>query len=487
MKIKQWVSVVALISTMSFVIGCTPLASKPTGEDSTVSQSTNTSGTESNTSVAISTDTTLYDETQTTSSGTSGATSSQAGTSSVPGSGTATMGSQANGSSSTTNRVTATTTVTGKPTTVKPTTKPPAPAGKEMCGVWISYIELNELFKNKTVSQAKAVIDTMMKNCASYGVNTVFFHVRSHSNAYYKSSVFKPAWSVSNLIKQGFDPLKYAIESAHKREIKLHAWVNPYRIGTDKSYQIANTDSFSYSGSWYYVPTSIRSQRVILDGIREIFNNYAVDGVQFDDYFYPNGSVSSTSVASFEKADYDAYKKSGGKLSVADWRRSNVDALVSHVYSITHEKSNRVFGISPEYDIDKNRDKKYADLKKWLSKPGYVDYMCPQIYFGFKNQAAPFAQTVDEWLSYPRHASVDITVGLALHKTGLSSDQYAGTSGKTEWKDNSDIMKRQVQYLRSKSACKGMVFFSYGYFDASYKRDNPSVAAKEIQNLLSVL
>ena len=141
-------------------------------------------------------------------------------------------------------------------TTAAPTNPPSPPAPSEMKGVWVSYIELNTIFKNKTESAAKLAIDQIMDNCVSYGLNTVFFHVRANSDAYYKSSLFKPAASVANLIGNGFDPLAYAVASAHSRGLQLHAWVNPYRIGSNLSYRVSGVDYFQKGDKYYYVPTS---------------------------------------------------------------------------------------------------------------------------------------------------------------------------------------------------------------------------------------
>ncbi len=378
------------------------------------------------------------------------------------------------GSQSTTSTSGKTTSTTGGSTTstTKPTEPVTPPTPSEMKGAWVSYIELNAMFKNQSVSAAKAAIDRMMDNCVSYGLNTVFFHVRANSDAYYKSSIFKPATSVAKLILGGFDPLAYALSSAHSRGLKLHAWVNPYRIGTDFSYRVKDVDYFQKNGKYYYVPTAANAQKLILDGLRELITNYAIDGIQYDDYFYPTGAMSSAA-ESFEQADYEA---SGKKLSVADWRRAAVDTLIMGSYNVAHSKSGVVFGVSPGHDHTKNYNQMYADTAKWLAQKGYVDYLCPQLYFGFEHSSAPFDKMVDQWMSRPRASGVDLYVGLAIYKAGIADDTYAG-SGRTEWADHNDIMKRSVEYLRAKKV-PGMIFYSYTYFES---------AKQETANLLPLL
>ena len=363
---------------------------------------------------------------------------------------------------------------------------PPA-VSSEFRGVWISYIELSRMLNGKTVAQVKAAIDTVMDNSRSYGLNAVILHVRANSDAYYQSSLFPAADAAKNLLGVGFDPLAYAAEAAHKRGLELHAWVNPYRIG-DKIANKRCEDYFQSGGRYYYVPTSDKAKKLILDGVRELLQ-YDIDGIHFDDYFYP--SVNAIAPESFEKEDYENYKKSAGAgaMSPGDWRRSHVDALIAGAYSAVHQKKGCVFGVSPRHSYQENYASLYADTKKWLAQSGYVDYLCPQIYFGFEHPTAAFTKMVDEWLGFPRASTVQLYVGLGLYKTGIDSDTYAGDA-KNEWKNNTDIMKRSVQYLQGKQNCGGFAFYSYTFFDPTTKRDssyNVQTASKEIENLLSVL
>lgn len=363
---------------------------------------------------------------------------------------------------------------------------PPA-VTSEFRGVWISYIELGRLLNGKTVAQAKAAIDTVMESSRSYGLNAVIFHVRANSDAYYKSTLFPAADAAKNLLGAGFDPLAYAVEAAHGRGLELHAWVNPYRIG-DKIANKRCEDYFQSGGRYYYVPTSDKAKKLILDGVRELLQ-YDIDGIHFDDYFYP--SVSKNEPEAFEKADYENYKKAAGAgaMLLEDWRRSHVDALIAGAYSAVHQKKGCVFGVSPRHSYEENYASLYADTKKWLAQSGYVDYLCPQIYFGFEHPTAAFTKMVDQWLSFPRASTVQLYVGLGLYKTGIDCDTYAGDA-KDEWKNHTDIMKRSVQYLQGKKNCGGFVFYSYTFFDPATKRDssyNVQTASKEIANLLSVL
>lgn len=371
-------------------------------------------------------------------------------------------------------------------------TYPKPDTGKEMRAVWVSYIELNNLLKNKSADGARTVIDGIMENAKSYGLNAVIFHVRANSDAYYKSKIFNSAAVVKTLIDTaGFDPLTYAVQAAHNRGLELHAWVNPYRIGSSTSYAKCS-DYFASGGKYYYNPASSAAQKLILDGIDEIVRNYDVDGIQFDDYFYPNDGnvIPKSSSAAFEKSDYDKYKSNGGKLSIGDWRRNHVSQLIASTYSKVHNvKKDCVFGVSPSSNISHNYSNLYADIASWIKQKGYVDYICPQIYFGFANSSQPFESTVKSWANMSRHSSVRLYIGLALYKTGLISDTYAG-EGKQEWATNDDIMKRSVLCVRQNPACGGVMFYSYTYFNPSSQNDadrKMDVAIREVNNLLSVL
>ena len=353
----------------------------------------------------------------------------------------------------------------------------------ELRGVWVSYMELNTLLSGRTAQEAKTELDTLLDNCVSWHLNAVFFHVRANSDAYYASEIFAPAPAVASLLEEGFDPLSYVIEGAHQRGLQLHAWVNPYRIGTDESYKRCD-DVFECGGRYYYIPSSIKAQKLILDGVREIVDRYAVDGVQYDDYFYPSGGVPEEEPADFEQ---EAFSASGMK-DVGDWRRTQVDALVRATREAVHRREGCVFGVSPAASMTSNAQTLYADVAKWTTQAGYVDYMCPQIYFGFENSANPFDKALESWLSLDRDPSVRLYVGLALYKAGTADDAYAG-EGRTEWSEHSDILRRSAELVRSSGL--GMVFFSYRYFDPAavgeLSGENLEIAVKEVENLLSVL
>ncbi|MBP1569182.1 MAG: family 10 glycosylhydrolase, partial [Oscillospiraceae bacterium] len=291
--------------------------------------------------------------------------------------------------------------------------------------------------QGKTKSQFKSNIKTMFGNIADDGFNTVFVHVRSHSDAMYDSDIFP--WSVyctgTEGNDPGFDPLEIMVSEAHSAGLKIEAWINPYRIkGTSNTSKIAksspaykwlDTDKvIVLDNGIYYNPADEEVIELIVSGVEEVVSNYDVDGIHFDDYFYP------TTSESFDKAYYNDYKAAGGKLSLASWRRQNVNTLIKEVYSsIKAINSSCRFGVSPAGNMDQNYNTLYCDVNTWVTSKGYVDYICPQIYFGFNNKSRPYLDVLSEFSSMITRSDVELIVGLAAYKAG-AEDTYAGDNGK---------------------------------------------------------
>ena len=348
-----------------------------------------------------------------------------------------------------------------RPAPGSPTTESRPADADEMRGVWLSYLDLEPLLKNADPATAAERLNTVMDTCRAWGLNTVFFHVRAHADAYYSSTVYPAAGTVESLLTAGFDPLAYAVTAAHTRGLALHAWINPYRIGNAAPDDTAG-GAFQHNGVWYADPSSDTTRKRVLDGVREILQHYAVDGIHFDDYFYPSG----LNVAGEE------FEAVPAGITVGDWRRTQVDLLVSGVWGLAH-RYGRVFGISPAGLPSTCRNAAYADVTGWMRQSGYIDYICPQIYFGFANQKHPYDAVLAEWLAMPRAAGVRLCVGLALYKTGMTDDPYAG-SGRAEWATGQDILARQVDAVRN-AGTDGFVLFRYQHLFSS-----PSA---ELQNL----
>ncbi len=374
----------------------------------------------------------------------------------------------------------------------KPVQNTYAPSG-ETKAVWISYLEYQSVLQGKSKSQFTSNIRTMFGNLAKDGFNTVFVHVRSHSDAMYDSKIFP--WSVyctgTEGKNPGYDPLEIMVSEAHSAGLKIEAWINPYRVkGTSNTSKIANS---SPAYKWldtekvivldngiYYNPADEEVIELIVSGVEEIVRNYDVDGIHFDDYFYP------TTAESFDKAYYNEYKSNGGTLKLAAWRRQNVNVLIKEVYSaIKAIDSSCRFGVSPAGNMDQNYNTLYCDVYTWVTSKGYVDYICPQIYFGFNNKSRPYLDVLDEFSSMITRNDIELIVGLAAYKSG-AEDTYAGENGKKEWINNNDILSRQIIAARNESKYSGFALYRY---DSLY---NPASGVKnavktERENLSKIM
>lgn len=366
----------------------------------------------------------------------------------------------------------------------------------EVRAVWLSYLDLQSMLLNsndQSVGKAQFTknIQQAFDNIRSIGLNTVIAQVRPFSDALYDSELFPWSYLAAGTEGKdpGFDPLQIMVEEAHSRGLRLEAWVNPYRVrnaantcqvsaANPATAMLRSGDAVQYNGAITYNPASKKAQQLIVDGVKEIVENYEVDGIHFDDYFYP------TTDAAFDASSYAAYQAAGGTKTLAAWRRQNVDDLVQAVYKAIKAIDPQVeFGISPQGNMDNNYNKQYIDVEKWLTQDGYIDYICPQIYFGFQNSTCPYAETVEQWSEMITN-DVALYVGLSPYKIG-TEDTYAG-SGRWEWANSGDILARMVQTARTDSQYQGFALFRY---DSLFKPQSSVKAAvqEEIDSLQKVL
>ncbi len=335
-----------------------------------------------------------------------------------------------------------------------------------------------------------AKFDKIIKDCKNFNVNTLIVHARPFSDALYNSEIFPTSHILSG--EQGkalpFDPLKYMISAAHRAGLKFHAWVNPMRV------QLNNNPSFispknpfavwknseddrkksfvvDYGVDKYYNPGYAEVRSLIIDGVKEIVANYDVDGVQFDDYFYPEGK------SDFDTACYNEYLasvKDGEALPLGRWRMANVNSLIAGVYSaIKNIKPQVQFGISPACSTEKDAEVG-ADVCAWCQSKGYVDYICPQAYFNFEHPTWPFTKVVDTWKGLVKNENVKLYYGLGVYKTGSEEDD--GT-----WKKSDDILQKQIEYARS-SGCDGFMLFCYSSLKSPQSQPEVSNMMKIFSN-----
>ncbi len=329
-------------------------------------------------------------------------------------------------------------------------------------GLWLSFMEINELLTSK--KGFKTEFNQVIRDMKSLGLTDLYFHIRSHCDSVVKSDYF-PQTEKSQ--KAGYDILQYAIDTCHSKGIKIHGWINPYRVTASHS-DIGKLPDGSPAKKWinegkslnvvvmngiYLNPAENEVRKLIVDGVRELIGKYSLDGIHFDDYFYP------TADPLFDEASYESYKNATkNPLSQLDWRRANVDILISDTKTaIDLSGKTLIFSISPSANIEKNYSLACADVKGWSQK-GLIDEVIPQIYFGFNHtdEKFNFDSLLNEWVDLVGETEVKLKIGLAPYKVGTVSP----TDG-DEWQKNTDILARQVKLCNETEKVEGVVFFSY--------------------------
>lgn len=354
---------------------------------------------------------------------------------------------------------------------------------EEMRGVWVSYMELS--MENESSKTQKAFEDKfteIAQKCRESGFNTLIVQVRPFCDALYKSSYFP--WSHILTGTQGenpqYDALQIMCDICKENNLKIHAWINPYRVSSnetpkklsDNNPYIKNTEiGIKTDNGIFLDPSNETAQQLISDGVKEIAENYDVDGIQFDDYFYP------TEDESFDKKQYEAYIEKYGKensMSLDNWRMQNVNTLICKVYrTIKSVDSSVEFGISPQGNIG-NNDGLYADVKSWCTCKGFADYICPQIYFSLENPALTFEDCLDSWTSLDFDENVKLYVGLGGYKAGN------GEYDEETWLLSDSILADEYDVLRNNKSVRGFMLYSYNSLE-------DDTAKKEINNLINAL
>lgn len=339
---------------------------------------------------------------------------------------------------------------------------------------WPSSTSSTTAQKNEMVKY----LDVLQKN----NFNAIYFQVRTMSDAFYKSS-YEP-WS-SYLTgtrgkDPGWDPLAFVVEECHKRGMECHAWVNPYRFSTGSNWSTAQDQALKSAGMLLaYTKSDGKTTTIlnpglesvrkrIVDVCKEIINNYDVDGLVFDDYFYPEGIPVTSSAG-----DYDLWQESGASMTFGDWRRNNVNQMVADVYKMVQQQKPYVrFGISPagaactsaavaaKHGIDRcpvasdwQYDGIFSDPVAWL-EAGTVDYISPQLYWKTNHKTNPFGPMTKWWSYVAKH--------FGRHHYASHSISFLNSSNTTsDWEE----IGKQVQFSRdyTENEAPGAVFYSAAY------------------------
>ena len=298
---------------------------------------------------------------------------------------------------------------------------------REFRAAWVATVaNINWPSKRDlTTVQQKEEAIKLLDMLEANNFNAVIFQVRPAGDALYKSN-FEP-WSYFLTGTEGkapspyYDPLEFWVDEAHKRGIELHVWLNPYRAHHSSGGPVTSESMVKKSpenivrlknGMYWFDPADKKTQDHVSEVVKDIVSRYDIDGVHFDDYFYPYASYNGG--ADFpDNSTWNVYKSNGGSLTRADWRRQNVNTIIERIYKeIKAEKPFVKFGISP-FGIWKpgypagitgssQYDELYADAKLWLNK-GWVDYFSPQLYWPINSTGQSFPKLLEWWKSENTH------------------------------------------------------------------------------------
>ncbi len=360
------------------------------------------------------------------------------------------------------------------------------PKSNEFRGIWVATAFNLDFAKQATAAEFQASFRSLAARIAEMGFNTIMFQVRPSCDAIYRSSI--NPWSrwltgeEGKALDGGFDPMAFMIAESHRRGLKFYAWMNPYRVG-----QVDMSAASTYLGTlsnsnfarrnpglvvrWNNKKTNLafffldpgRTEVVahIVNSVREVLERYRPDGIVFDDYFYPIGVDDVCDAATFRK-----YGRKGQTL--ADWRRANTELLIRSVSGAVRA-FNRLngtsipFGISPvgiwanKSDLHPEGSptkgveaysQSFADVRKWV-RNSWIDFVIPQINWGFANRIAPFAGIVNWWADLVRGTNVKLYAGIGVYNAGVT----AGMESPNE-------ISNQVLYLILRREVAGTVFFA---------------------------
>ncbi len=354
----------------------------------------------------------------------------------------------------------------------------------EMRGAWVATVENIDFGKQQNVESFKKAYLSIVNNLKKANFNAVFFQVRPMNDAFYPSKL--NPWSrwltgaEGKSLGGNFDPLAFMVEEAHKRGLEFHAWLNPYRItnATDlpKADYLKTLDAKNFGrrhpelvlaatrgdkrSLLFLNPGEPAVVKHVVDTVAEIAEKYKVDAIVFDDYFYPYSGTGEIDMATYRK-----YNRK--KLSLEDWRRENVDAVVRGVKEklteINRRKRSKIaFGISP-FGIWANQRSiasgsltggkqayldQYADTRGWVRK-GWVDYIAPQLYWPFSHDVAAYAALADWWNDAVKGSDANLYIALGPYRLGEEKKW-----GVTELVD-------QVRYNATQPQIDGVILFSY--------------------------
>jgi len=380
----------------------------------------------------------------------------------------------------------------------KPNVTLPSQHDLPIRGVWLATVSRLDWPPVSSVNGSSAAVRSSQQQQAlkdkldklkSLGINTVFFQVKPDATALWPSKILPWSDMLTGKIGEdpGYDPLQFMLDEAHKRGMKVHAWFNPYRVSTNitpgtvaalnrtlslqpASVFVLHRDWIRTSGDRFVLDPGIPEVRDWITSIvAEVVSHYAIDGVQFDDYFYTESPGSTLN-------DGQTYRMYGqGYASKADWRRHNTEQLIEQVSrTIKQLKPGVEFGVSPagvwrniSHDPAGSEtrgaaayDESYADTRLWVQK-GLLDYIAPQIYWPFSRSAARYDVLAKWWANVVKPTNTRLYIGIALYKVGEPS------KNEPDWTVSGGVpeLKKQLDLNDAVPQINGTILFRENYLN----------------------
>lgn len=374
----------------------------------------------------------------------------------------------------------------------------------EFRAAWLSHF-IGSFPNYTTEAQFKQQATNVLDSLEYYNINAMIIHFRTHNNALYKSELNPKASWFLNVDFDAFDPMLWLTEEAHKRGIEVHAWLNPYRVDDGKivgNYPADNPASdssniLSYDGKKILNPGLPNVREFVADTIVEILEQYPVDAIHFDDYFYmnlgTNGGSSGSILTEPDQETFVQYGQGYNTNSAADkanWRREQVNKMVELVHETISDFNERTgrkvqFGISPTgiyrngtgtvtYDANgkpitngsNTRGQEhyasylYADSLKWITE-GWLDYILPQSYWAIDHPAAGYYNVMGWWNKVVKNLDVNLYSGIGVYMADESRNTYG-------WKSDMQQFVKQLDYLRGLENTQGYSIYSYKEVNYGY-------------------
>lgn len=388
--------------------------------------------------------------------------------------------------------------VTPFPVVTKPLPVEPQQGQPPLRGVWLATVSrldwppvasINASSAAARISQQQKALTDKLDKLKSLGVNAVFFQVKPDGTALWASKILPWSDMLTGEIGKdpGYDPLQFMLDEAHKRGMKVHAWLNPYRVSVNTkastvaelnrtlslhpaSVYVLHKEWIRTAGDRFVLDPGIPEARDWITSIvAEVVARYPVDGVQFDDYFYAESAGSMLN-------DSQTFRTYGqGFASKADWRRHNTQQVIEQVSrTIKQLKPDVEFGVSPagvwrnlSHDAAGSDtrgaaayDEAYADTRRWVQQ-GLLDYIAPQLYWPFARQAARYDVLAKWWADVVKPTHTRLYIGIALDKVGEPS------KNEPDWMIGGGVpeLKKQLDLNEAVPQINGTILFRENYLN----------------------